>query len=478
MNNNTPLRIEPKEMRRLADIVIAEIIDHQVNQKYKPLSKPSNKLEEVLQVNPFKEEGKSFEGLLNLITREIYKETSLPSNPRFLGYIPGPSNFISNLADLIISGFNSFSGSQLVGKGPAKVERQTINWLLKSMGLPETGGGLFLSGGSMANMSALETARRNFHSEDWRNFKIYGASQTHASVKKGLRVLGFEADQYVPIDHNEEFSIDLNKLKIAIEKDKEKGYIPFVIVGNAGTTNTGAIDDIQSLREIADSHKMWLHIDGAYGAASVLTEEGKKLLKGVETVDSITLDPHKWWFQPYEAGCLLVKNKEHLLNAFHIEAEYLKETYDDAEQLNYYNQGIQLTRNFKALKLWLSLQFFGVAEFRRAIQLGMDLAKRIEENLMNQGDWTIVTPARLAIINFRPKLSNSSEQEEDQLTRAMIGRFLEDGKYIITSTELLNRPVVRLCIINPELTRKEIDQLSLYIYNVREDLMKSMGLNK
>ncbi|QCK15412.1 pyridoxal phosphate-dependent decarboxylase family protein [Mangrovivirga cuniculi] len=458
-------------MKQLADMVTAEIIDHQANQKYKPLSKPSFKLDEVLNKNPFKEDGKSFEGLLKLITREIYKETSLPSNPRFLGYIPGPSNFISNLADYIISSFNSFSGSQLVGKGPAKVERQTINWLLDSIGLPKSGGGLFLSGGSMANMSAMETARRNFHSDNWRKFKVYGATQTHASVKKGLRVLGFEPYQYEPIDHDENFAIDLAKLEKQIKKDLNDGFIPFVIVGNAGTTNTGAVDNIKKLRKIANEYKMWLHIDGAYGAAIVLTEEGKQLLSGIEEVDSITIDPHKWWFQPYEAGCLLVRNKEHLLNAFHIEAEYLKETYDDSEQLNYYNQGIQLTRNFKALKLWLSLQFFGVSEFRRAIQLGMDLARRVEENLHDQDGWTIVTPARLAIINFRPKLKKNDSQQEDKLTRAMINRFLQDGQYIITSTELLGRPVIRLCIINPELTRKEIDQLCLYIKNVRDELI-------
>ena len=230
---------------------------------------------------------------------------------------------------------------------------------------------------------------------------------------------------------------------------------------NAGTTNTGAVDPLGPLAELCARESLWLHVDGAYGAAAVITERGRTALSGIERADSVTLDPHKWLFQPFELGCLLVRDRAVLQRAFRVEdtdhPDYLVDvTRHIKHDVNFYEQGPQLTRSFKALKLWLSLRTFGLAAFRRAIDMGFDAADFAERTLRADGRWAIVTPSQLGIVTFRWNDATKSDKEIDAITSRTVDLMREDGYALVMSTALRGRPALRLCPIHPDTTHDEL----------------------
>ena len=397
--------------------------------------------------------------LIEQAKQEIFGNVLHVDHPRFYAFIPSPGNFMGVMADTLAKGFNVFNGHWLAGSGSAAVERITIDWLKDICGFPETGGGLFLSGGSMANLSAIATARKIKLKDEGRRGVVYYSQQTHSSLAKGLKVLGIGEKYRRPLPTDKHLKIDLRALKKAIKKDIKNGLKPFCIVANAGTTNAGVVDPLKKLAKIAKKYNCWLHIDGAYGAAAMLTRKGKKALKGIEKADSLTLDPHKWWFQPMEIGCLLVKNADHLKTTFQVSAEYLEDTKAKGlEEINYYDHGIQLTRSFRALKLYLSFKTFGLKAFKKGIQKGIDMAEYTEKLLGREKDWTIITPAQLGIINFVYAPAGASLAEIDASSKAIAEKVMHDGFAMMTTTKINDLTVLRMCPIHPGLTKADIKQ--------------------
>jgi glutamate/tyrosine decarboxylase-like PLP-dependent enzyme len=235
------------------------------------------------------------------------------------------------------------------------------------------------------------------------------------------------------------------------------------VVANGGTTNTGAVDPLGPLADLCAREKLWLHVDGAYGAAAVITERGRAALAGMERADSITLDPHKWLFQPYELGCLLVRDASVLQKAFRVEdedhADYLEDvTRHVQHDVNFYECGVQLTRSFKALKLWLSMRAFGLGEFRRAIEIGFEMADHAERTLRAAGTWEVVTPSQMGVVTFRWRDATKTDAQIDAITRGTVDLMREDGYALVMSTALNGRAVLRLCPINPSTNRAEIEE--------------------
>jgi glutamate/tyrosine decarboxylase-like PLP-dependent enzyme len=228
------------------------------------------------------------------------------------------------------------------------------------------------------------------------------------------------------------------------------------VVANAGTTNTGAVDPLAALADYCHQEDLWLHVDGAYGAAAALCERGKTLLEGIEQVDSLSLDPHKWLFQPYEIGCVLVRQARWLKETFRILPEYLKDAVGKQEEVNFCDYGIQLTRSFRALKLWLSLKTFGGANFRQAVSQGFDLAELFENRLRELPSWEVVTPAQMAVLTFRFCPKGESASEVDGLNRRLVEEMISDGFAMLSSTELRGKAVLRACTINPRTTEDDI----------------------
>ena len=377
-------------------------------------------------------------------------------HPRFFSFIPGPANFISVLADTMAAGYNVFAGHWRAGSVPTLIEMTVIDWLRQLMGFPETAGGIFVSGGSMANLTALAAARTLKLGEDFSKGTIYYSAQTHASLAKGLRILGFRRSQLRPIPVDGQFCIDLPKLKVAIQTDLEEGLRPFCIIGNAGTTNTGAVDDLPALAALASTYDMWLHVDGAHGGAAMLSSTYKHQLKGIELVDSLTLDPHKWWFQSFEIGCVLVRDKRHLRATFSVHAEYLNDILPREKEQNFYEYGVQLTRSFRALKLYLSLKTYGLQTFEAAIDHGFQLAEYTEQLLREKNWWEIISPAQLAIVAFRFSHEACTEAQLDQYNKDISQSLYASGFALILTTELKGMTVLRMCPIHPATTREDI----------------------
>ena len=401
------------------------------------------------------------ETVLAHVTRDVLENVNQLSHPKFYSFVPGPSNFISAMSDSLATGFNIFSGSWKGSAAATKVEITTIHWLLELFGFPvKKGGGIFTSGGSMANLTALATARNVKLGEDFSKACIYLSDQAHSSNIKAIRVLGFKKEQIRIIPTDLEFKISINKLKNAIAKDRLQGFTPFCIIASAGTTNTGTVDPLDELAKIANDEDLWLHVDGAYGGGAILAANGKSLLKGIEKAHSLTVDPHKWFFQPYEMGCLLVKNHKWLSDTFTEKPEYLRDVEGNESEINFYDHGIQLTRRFRALKFYMSVKTFGLNAFKKAVEYSLNLAEKTESILRKSSQWEVISPATLAVINFRfnPIKKALTEKQIDLANEYISKRITESGEAVLVTTILQHQVVLRMCLINPRTELQDIEE--------------------
>jgi glutamate/tyrosine decarboxylase-like PLP-dependent enzyme len=439
-------------MRAFGRLVVDLVIEHMTGLRDMPAGRKTGRarLEGMLREPP-PEQGADFRALLPQLRDTVFDSIMHVDHPRFFGFVPSPGNFASVMADVLASGFNAFVGTWFSGSGPAQIELVTIDWLRQFCGLPESAGGLFLSGGSMANLTALAVARHHHAGSGIPRNVVYCSDQTHSSIDRALRVLGFSPAQVRRIPSDQGFRLPVEVLRREIALDRAAGRAPFCVVANAGTTNTGAVDPLRELSLLCRDERIWLHADGAFGAAAALSERGRRQLDGLEMADSLALDPHKWLFQPYEIGCVLIRDGELLKETFRIMPEYLRDVHRHEEEVNFCDRGVQLTRGFRALKLWLSLKVFGVAAFREAIEWGFHLAEVAEARLRQSSCWEIVSPAGMATVAFR-WAAPAGEQFHDQLAAAM----LDDGFAVLTSTVLRGSPVLRLCTINPRTTEQDV----------------------
>ncbi|GAB2648539.1 aminotransferase class I/II-fold pyridoxal phosphate-dependent enzyme [Kribbella swartbergensis] len=393
--------------------------------------------------------------VLARVAADVLPACAATDHPRFFAYVPGPGNFVAAVADFIAAGANVFAGHWLVGAGAAEVELVVLAWLRELLGLPDTGGGLLTNGGTSASLIAVHAARHRRFGGPSADAVIYVSDQTHASVVRGLEYIGFGTGQLHRIPVNADLVMDLDHLRQAVGTDLARGAVPFCVIATAGTTSTGAVDPLTELADICAESDLWLHVDAAYGGAAVLVDDGRKLLAGLPRADSIAIDPHKWWFQPYEAGCLLVRDAEALRAAYSLHAGYLTETLA-ADPVNFYDYGPQLTRSFRALKLWMTIQVFGLDAMRAAVDHGVKMAEYAESLLRNRTQWTVVTPAQLGIVTFRPSLPERKRSEVDEIVRDLAEEMLNDGYALVLTTDWGDGPVLRLCMTHPRTTELDV----------------------
>jgi glutamate/tyrosine decarboxylase-like PLP-dependent enzyme len=455
------LQLSSEEMRRLGYAVVDALVAHEEGLAGGPVGRraPREALERLLR-EPVPEMPGEPLALLERIGRDVLPNTLHVNHPRFFAFVPSPGNFVSAMADALAAGFNVFTGTWFAGSAAAQVELVVVDWLREISGLPEGAGGLFVSGGSMANLTALAAARHARLGGRADGAIVYTSDQTHSSVARSLAVLGFAAEQIRILASDADYRLPLDALAAAITADRAAGLRPFCVVANAGTTNTGAVDPLPELAAFCRARDLWFHVDGAYGAPAILTERGKAALTGLGEADSLSLDPHKWLFQTFESGCVLLRDRALLRDTFQVMPEYLRDTERGLEEVNFGNHGVQLTRSFRALKLWLSLQVFGLAAFRNAIARGIALAELAEDALRRSGAWTIVTPAQLAVVTFRYAADDSGADDSgaDALHARIVEETMTEGFALVTSTVVGGRPVLRLCTINPRTTDEDIEE--------------------
>ena len=458
--NKSPFKLSKTEMQEIGYKVVDLLVSHFDNlDTAKLISLADRKQMDALLQEAIPNEATPQIEVFDHIVKNVLSHTDLLTHPKFYSFVPSPSNYISVMADTLASGFNIFSGGWSASPAAAELEIVTMNWLLEIFKFPiAKGGGIFTSGGSMANLTALTTARRIKCGNDFSKGIIYLSDQAHSSNIKAIRILGFKKRQVRVIPTDGEFKISLNKLKNAIAKDKLQGYIPFCLLATAGTTNTGTVDPLEAIADICAEENLWMHVDGAYGGAAILSKKGSSILKGIERADSLTIDPHKWLFQPYEIGCLLVKDHRWLSKTFSEKPVYLRDIEGNESEINFYDHGIQLTRRFRALKFYMSVKTFGLNAFKEAIEYSISLTEEFEGILRKSPKWEVISPATLAIINFRynPINHNLSESELDKLNQYISKKIIESRSAVLVTTILEEQVVLRMCLINPRTTLNDL----------------------
>ncbi|HEX5757856.1 MAG TPA: aminotransferase class I/II-fold pyridoxal phosphate-dependent enzyme [Thermoanaerobaculia bacterium] len=452
------LELSPEAMRALGYRAVDLLVERHAGERALPVTRhtPRGLLAARLAEPP--PEGPSDPlAVLARLARDVVPFQGHIGHPRFFAFVPSPSNFVGVVADLLASGLNPFCGTWLEGPGPAEVELVTVDWLRRLCGLPEVAGGLFVSGGSVANLTALVVAREERLAAPIERGTAYLSDQAHSSVERALRVLGLPAANVRKLPADDGWRLPLPALRAALAADRAAGLSPFCVVASAGTTNTGAVDPLPELADLCAEQLLWLHVDGAYGAAAALSARGRATLAGLERADSLSLDPHKWLFQPIECGCVLLRDGGLLRQTFHVLPEYLQDVERGLEEVNFCDLGLQLTRGFRALKLWMSLQVFGLAAFRQAIERGIALAERAEGLLRAEPErWEVVSAAALGIVCFRWAPAGRSEAALERANRGVTDALLEDGTAFASSTRLGRRTVLRLCTINPRTTEEDL----------------------
>lgn len=411
-----------------------------------------------------------FDALLRRATDDVLDFAGRIDHPRFVAFIPSSPTWPSVLGDLLASGYNVFQGTWLESAGPSEVELVVLDWFKEWLGYPAGAAGLLLSGGSVANLTAMVVAREAHLGGAIGDGVMYASDQVHSSVERAARILGFRADQVRLVPADDDFRLRAPALEAAVAADRDAGRRPFLVVANAGATSTGAIDPLPELAEACDRLGLWLHADGAYGGFAALTDRGRRALAGIERADSITLDPHKWLFQTYEAGCLLVRDGTLLPETFHVMADYLKDTTILGKEVNFADRGIQLTRRARALKIWLSLQYFGVAAFRQAIDHALDLADAAERAIDAAPDLELLSAASLGVVCFRshpPGLDD--EAALNALNTRILQRVNDMGEAMISSTRIRGRYALRFCIMNWRTTHDDVARILYAIRAAAED---------
>ena len=464
-----------EEMKSYGYKIVDLIAEHWDTLKdKKPVTSATRKEMDNLFLQEAPNTGMNANEVLDFVMDNVIPNSTVISHPKSYSFVPGPSNFISTMADSLATGFNVFSGGWVASPAAAELEIVTMNWLLKMFNFPvEKGGGIFTSGGSMANLTALVTARRIKCGDDFSKAVIYLSDQAHSSNIKAIRVLGFKKEQIRILPTDIEFRISINKLKNAIAKDRLEGLQPFCFIASAGTTNTGTVDPLDDIADICEAENLWFHIDGAYGGAAILSKKGARALRGIERADSLTVDPHKWFYQPYEIGCLLVKDSSWLSSTFSEKPEYLRDIEGNESEINFYDYGIQLTRRFRALKFYMSIKTYGLDTFKKAVSYNIQLADDVEDILRKSRSWEIISPATLAVINFRynPIGLNLSEKEIDVLNQKISKRVMESKEALLVTTILNKQVVLRMCLINPKTTIDDVKETLQLCHEFGQDIL-------
>lgn len=457
MPDERTLSLSPEEMRRLGYEVIDVLVDYFEGLPGRKVSSAAGTAELKAPLGRgIPGRGRPPAEVLEAVRDDIFGAMAHLTHPRFFAFVPSPGNFVSVLADALASGMNAFLGSWAVAQGPAWIELEVLDWLRRLCGMPETAGGLFVSGGSVANLTALAAARHVRLGDRVGGAMVYCSDQTHSSVDRALRLLGFAADQLHKLPSDERFRLDVSDLRRAVVEDRRAGLKPFCVVANAGTTNSGAVDPLPSLVDFCREHKLWLHADGAYGAPAVLSETGRRALDGLGGVDSLSLDPHKWLFQPLGIGAVLLRDREDLRRTFSVLPEYLRDVKGGEGETNFRDYGVELTRGFRALKLWMSLQMFGEEGFRAAVGRGIELAEFAEACVRGLTGWEVVAPAQLGVVVFRFAPPSFTPGEHDRMNLTLVRELNSSGLAMISSTELRGRAALRMCTINPRTSEEDI----------------------
>lgn len=398
---------------------------------------------------------KTYDDFKELILKN---QSNFNKDPRFWGFVVGTGSPSGMLADMLASGLNvNMVGGPLVS---TMVELQVTAWLKGMMGYPMTAGGILVSGGSMATLLGLTVARNTKSKTDIKKTGVqgrmilYGSDEMHVCIQKSVEILGIGNDNLRKIPTDKDHKIDISKLEKTIKRDRDAGYQPFCIIGNAGTVNTGAFDDLDALADIAEAENLWFHVDGAFGAWAKIVQELQTIVKGIERADSLAFDLHKWMYLPYEVGCVLFKNERDQFNTFSNRPDYFGLSKEYPPEFADY--GYELSRSFRALKVWMSFKEHGVAKFSGLVSQNVQQARYLAELIKSKPELELLAPVPLNTVCFRYKGKGLPDAALNELNKGLMMQLMFTGAGAASETKLDDKLAMRVCITNHRTTRDDL----------------------
>lgn len=467
------LTLDPDDwesLRALGHRMLDDMLDHLATLRQQPAWQPVPAGVQAALQQPLPTSPEPAAAVYEEFLTNVLPYTSGNRHPRAWGWVRGNGTPLAMLADMLASGINAHLGGGQ--QAPTLVEEQVLTWMKELMGMPANSSGVLTSGGTMANLLGLAVARHAKAGFDLREEGLQGAhprllvycsAETHMWAQKSMELLGLgnRALRQITIDSNSR--VELSALSRQIKADRTAGFRPIAVLGNAGTVNTGAIDDLVGLARICRQEDLWFHVDGAFGALLRLSSRYAPLLQGMELADSLAFDLHKWMYLPFDIGCVIIRDKEAHTAAFATPASYLEESDRGmlAGGMAFSDRGIELTRNFKALKLWMSLKTHGVETYAALIDQNMDQAAHLAELVEADRELELLAPCAMNIVcfRFRPAGSPAGESLND-LNRELVLRLQESGQYVVSGTVLDGNYAIRVANTNHRSRMEDFDALA------------------
>ena len=418
-------------------------------------------------LTPVPEKPTPLENVYGELTKNLMPYPMGNIHPRFWGWYMGAGNFTGALADFVAA----IDGSNLGGgnTAAAQLDRQTVNWLKEMMGFPANAGGTLTSGGSMANMVGLTVARNAMAGVDVRAdgvtnlphpLRFYASDQVHSCHQKAMETLGLGNRALVHVTSDAEFRMDISALEKAIADDRAAGLRPACVIATAGTTNTGSIDDLKAIGDLCRREGLWFHVDGCIGALIRIAPQNAFLVEGIEAADSLALDPHKWLHAPFEAGCALVRDRALHFSTFALHGDYLEEKPRGMAAGEYlFDYGFELSRGFKALKIWMALKEHGTEKFGRLIDQNIAQGAYLTQLIAAEPSLELMAPTVINIVCFRFRLEGADEAAHEALNTEIMLRLQEEGTAVMTDTTIHDRHCLRAAVNNHRTRRNDLELL-------------------
>jgi len=457
-NVHHPLEPDESEMRRLIDEAAHRVIAHIASLPQQPAQNVGDAADFARTlIEPLPQRGESYETLLDFLFDEAIPRSFNAAGPGYLAYIPGGGIYHAAVADYIADAVNRYVGVCAAAPALVQLEANVVRWFCEIVGFGPGSGGVLTPGGSLANLIAIVTARKALLGDDFSKATLYCGDQTHHAFQKSASLAGFPAANIRELPSDENFRIRIDALEEAIARDRAAGLKPFLLLGSAGTTATGAIDDLEELGRVAHANDMWFHVDGAYGAFFMLTERGRAALRGMAAADSIILDPHKTLFLPFGTGALVVRDARLLRRAHSMHADYLPDFQQGDELVDFCELSPELSRDFRGLRVWLPLKLFGIEPFREQLDEKLDLAAFAAEELRKIDGIEIVAEPQLSILAFRLR-------GDGDLNLRLLERINARNRVMLTPATVGGAFVIRICVVSHRTHR---DRMEMTIDDIR-----------
>ncbi len=472
---NAPINIKSDEFRELGYELVDSIADFLDTISANPVTtgKSPSEIREIIGEDDLPEEGETPSAIIHKAQNLLIDDSLFNGHPKFLGYITSSPAPLGMLGDFLAAAVNQNMGAQILSPVSTEIEKQTVKWLSQLVGVGSSWGGLLVSGGNMANFTAFLAGRRAKIPDELvenglqgldSTYITYCAKSTHTWIEKAVTLFGQGKKSLRWIDSNKSNKMDLNALRSQIIQDKKEGYIPMMAIGTAGDVSTGAVDDLRAISDICKEFNLWFHVDGAYGAPAAVLPELKSAFSGLEEADSIALDPHKWLYSPLEAGCTLIRNPIHLVNAFSSRPEYYNFGINAESSVNFYEYGLQNSRGFRALKVWMTLQQVGRKGYAQMIKKDIELAQYLYDRCTSENE-LLPMSCNLSITTFRYVPSGFKENLAEhktylnELNEALVNNIQQDGDLFVSNALVDGYYCMRACIVNFRTSNQDIDEI-------------------